>query len=68
MVRWEAAIIQYLDNNSAIMSTYPLNSAVGKTIGEVDEEEDMKEGDKVDEVGVGRDFSGGNTVLLITEV
>jgi len=34
----------------------------------MDEEEGIKEGDRIDEVEVGRGVDIGNTVLLITEV
>lgn len=34
---------------------------------EVNEEEGIEEGDRVDEVGVGKGVDPGNTVLLITE-
>lgn len=44
------------------------NPAVGEKVGEVDEEEDIEEGDRVDEVEVGRGVNVENTVLLITEV
>lgn len=41
---------------------------MGKRVGEVDEEEGIKEGDRVDEVEVGRGVDIENTVLLIAEV
>lgn len=40
---------------------------VGKRVGEVDEGEGIKEGDRVDKVEVGRGVKSENTVLLITE-
>jgi hypothetical protein len=42
--------------------------AVGGGFSEVDEEEGIKEGGRVDEIEVGRGVGFENTVLLITEV
>jgi hypothetical protein len=68
VVRLRATNFQYFGKDSAIVQAYRSNWAVGKRVGEADEEEDVKEGDRVDEVGVGRDADIENTVLLITEV
>ena len=67
MVRLEATKFQDLDNDSAVSWAHLSNRAVDRA-GELDEEEDIKEGDRVDEVEVGRGVDVGNTVLLITEV
>lgn len=50
------------------LQTYPSRLTVGKRVGEVDEEEGIKDGDRVDEVEVGRGVGVENTVLLITDV
>jgi len=46
----------------------PLNWAVGERLGEVDEEEDIRGEDGVDEVKAGRGVDVGNTVLPKPEV
>ena len=48
-----------------LLKTYLSKLAVAKTFGEVDEEV-IKEGDRVDEVDVGRGVGIEKTVLLIT--
>lgn len=68
MVRLEAAQFQYLDNDAATAQAHLLGWAVGGRVGKMDEEEGIKEGDRIDEVEVGRGVDIGNTVLLITEV
>lgn len=53
----------------AIAWAYLSSWAVGETDdNEVNEEEGIKEGDRVDEVEVGRGVDSGNTVRLIREV
>jgi len=49
-------------------TAYLSNWAVGVDVNEVNEEEGIKEGDRVDEVEVGRGVDSVNTVLLIREV